>query len=478
MSRFESNIDLRLKPNYLLLSVIYLLMITLLGCQGRIHIFSTPLTELIHIADNVFDSADAVILRVGTPEQIEKMDTTRQELYNSAIELYLETITKDSNGKYTQRAYNEIAKIYIRRYQFDKAVEYYQAILKLSDIGYYSNRAKSKIENIRRNRKIINDQFAKYQNAKAIYDKTPSKTSLNSAVESLYRMAQAYEEMEDFPEAIRAYQRIVAEFPKHEKAPQAQFKIGNIYFYDLYDYTSEGGWGVFAAVHGNYPDSKEAKETVLLLQKSHPLLIEIRELQDRIQRYLSKKPKKYNYSDKRVVGGFISGIEAPENLLIQYFQIIAKNWVEMRNYPRAVQTYKTLVAEMLHKRNISYKEFVVADALYNIANLYQENKQFERAIHAYNNLFKEVSRPSNWIYKSIFQQAVCYHAIQQYTDAYKGFKTYIRFANNSDTSYLRKAEQIIRQFEQDRDKDGFRFYEEQENGTSDRDPNSRPRVGN
>ncbi|RKU15961.1 hypothetical protein C6501_05890 [Candidatus Poribacteria bacterium] len=477
MCRFISNINLQRKRSHLLISVIYLSAVILLGCQGKLYIFSTPPSELIHTADEAFDSAAAIILRGDTPEQIKNTDTKRQELYNGAIALYTETVVKDSNGIYAQRAHLEIAKIYMRRYQFNKAIEHYQAILKLANIGYYPSLAKDGIANIRKNREIVKDQLAKYHNVKTIYNKTPSDQTLNLAVESLYRLAQTYEEMEDFPEAIRTYQRIVEEFPKHDKAPQAQFQIGNIYFYGLYDYTIAGGWGAFVAVHKNYPNSKEAKEVFVLLKKAEKLLREIFDLQRKIQWYISEKSQNYNYSDRRGAG--MSPLGLDENRLIQYFQIIAKNWVEMRNYPRAVQTYKTLVAEMFHKRNISYKSSVVADALYNIANLYQQNKQFERAIHAYNNLFKKVPQPSNWISKSIYQQAVCYHAIQKYSDAYKGFKTYIQFAqNDNDTSYLQKAEQIVHQFEQDQDKDGFYFYEEQENGTSDQDPNSQPRKGN
>ena len=39
---------------------------------------------------------------------------------------------------------------------------------------------------------------------------------------------------------------------------------------------------------------------------------------------------------------------------------------------------------------------------------------------------------------------------------------------------VREAQQIIRQFELDQDEDGFKFYLEQEAGTSDQDPNDKP----
>ena len=59
----------------------------------------------------------------------------------------------------------------------------------------------------------------------------------------------------------------------------------------------------------------------------------------------------------------------------------------------------------------------------------------------------------------------------------KGFKTYISL-QKGDRSYLREAEQILRQYELDQDGDGFKFYEEQENGTSDQEPNLEPEAGN
>ena len=40
--------------------------------------------------------------------------------------------------------------------------------------------------------------------------------------------------------------------------------------------------------------------------------------------------------------------------------------------------------------------------------------------------------------------------------------------------YYREADQIVRQLEQDQDEDGFMFYQEQEDGTSDRDPDDNP----
>ena len=450
--------------------LVVLCVVTLLGCQGGVYVFSPPLDQLIITADNTFDTADS--LHHGfSPEQIEKTDTKRQALYNEAITQYLTILEKDTKGRYTQRAHHEIAKLYTRRYQFDKAIEHYQAILKLANIGYYPTQAKNSMENIRKNREVVKDQLAKYNNAKTLYNQKPSEQTLNSAVESLNSMAQAYREIKNYPEAIRIYQKIVEEYPQHEKAPHAQFEIGNIYFYDLYDYTNDRGWGAFVAVHKKYPNTAEGKAVVPLLKKAYELLREIRTLQDDIQRYRKKISPKYIHPERipartHLLGNRISSVDH----IIDCYEIIAKCWVEMRNYPRAIQAYKSIIKEYNHKK------ISVADALIKTAILYKQDKQYERAIHTYDTLFETL--PESLRERGgdpIYQQAVCFDALHRYTDAFKGFKTYIRFAkNDKKASYLQEAKQIIHQFEQDQDKDGYRFYKEQENGTSDQDPNSHP----
>ncbi len=468
MFNFKARVSQSQTRSYLL---VVLYVVTLLGCQGGLYVISPPLDQLIHTADNTYDTADA--LHGGySPEQIEKTNKKQQALYNDAITQYLTILEKDTKGRYTQRTHHEIAKLYTRRYQFDKAIEHYQAILKLANIGYYPTQAKNSIENIRKNREVVKDQLTKYNNAKTLYNQKPSEQTLNSAVESLDSMAQAYREMKNYPEAIRTYQKIVEEHPQHEKAPHAQFEIGNIYFYDLYDYSDTGGWGAYVAVHEKYRDTAEAKAASALLKKVNILLTEIRTLQEITQRYRKPTPE-YLHTEIRYVGNSPVGnspIGNSTDYIIHCYQIIAKNWVEMRNYPRAIQAYKSII------RDFHYKRFSVADAFIRTANLYKQNKQYERAIHTYNTLFERV--PESLRRRGgdpIYQQAVCFDAIQKYTDAYEGFYTYIRFAKNyKNASYLQEARQIIHQFEQDQDKDGYRFYKEQENGTSDQDPNSHP----
>ena len=80
-----------------------------------------------------------------------------------------------------------------------------------------------------------------------------------------------------------------------------------------------------------------------------------------------------------------------------------------------------------------------------------------------------------WPYNAVaYLQAVCYREIREFTKAYEGFKDYMSLGSEKD--YYQEAEQIVRQFETDEDGDGYKFYIEQEAGTSDRDPNDYPNV--
>ena len=117
------------------------------------------------------------------------------------------------------------------------------------------------------------------------------------------------------------------------------------------------------------------------------------------------------------------------------------------------------------------EKFVVADSLYQIGLLYQDSGDYERAIEAYDNLFKKAPE-SGRRDEAIYRQAVCYEAIRDFNDAYEGYKTYMSLGE--DKEFYRQAEQKVRQMEYDGDKDGYPFYQEQEAGTSDEDPNDYP----
>ena len=382
--------------------------------------------------------------------------------------LYLEIIQRDTKGKYAQRAHYQIARIYKKHYEWDKANEHYQAIIELAPTGYYASEAKSGISTIRKNRELIQTELANYQNYKALYDTEPSEETYSIAAESLYQVAKAYEALENYPEAVKTYERMVSEFADHNKAVQAQLQVGNIYFYKLYDYTNSGGWGAFVAVAQKFPDTFEAKQVVILLNKAEALLTEIKHLQDEIQRNKSKKAMEFERLGRYVLPSE-KWIQGKTDLIVQNYQQIARNWEKLMNYPNAIETNKVLI------RDLSHKKFAVADALYKVGDLYQQSGQYERAIQSYEILLQEAAE-STWRNEAVYQQSVCYRAIREFGAAYEGFKTYMSLTKGK-TPHFREAEQIVRQYELDQDADGYKFYEEQEFGTSDQDPNSHPGAG-
>ena len=465
MNRLTYGFGLRIDRAYLLILAFAFLAVTIIGCGGG-GISIIPLGAKLQNADTAFDQAETVEVRDDDPEKMEKNRQRQQELYDRAMTLYLEVIERDTKGKWAQRAHYQIAKIYKRRYDWDKATEHYQAIVALDPTGYYANEAKGGTANIRKNREIIKTKRAEYQNYKAIYDDSPTDETFNIAAEALYEVARAYESLENYTEAIRNYERMVEEFPEHSKASQAQFQIGNVYFYTLYDYL--GGWPAFVAVTDKFKDSYEASQAGTLLKQTADILQEINELKDEINKYRNKKAVEYQKTGRKITPADM-WVMGYGDQVVQNFQQIAGNWEKLRNFPRAINAYKTLA------RDLSHKKFAAADALYRTGTLYQQNGEYERAIEAYDNLF-ELAPESTWRNEAVYQQAVCYRSIREFGAAYEAFKAYMSITKG-DVPYLREAEQIVRQYELDQDEDGYKFYEEQEAGTSDQDASSHPGMG-
>ena len=449
--------------NHLILLLLGIMILSTIGCIGGVNL--VPLSAKIQNADNAFDEAEAVSTRSDDPEAKQKAITRQKKLYDRALSLYLEIIAREAKGKYAQRAHFQIAKIYKKHYEWDKANEHYQAIIDLAPTGYYANEAKNGIANIRKNHELIQTELANYQNFKALYDLEGTPESYNTAAEALYAVAKAYENLENYPEAILTYERMVSEFPDHDKAVQAQMLVGDIYFNKLYDYTNSGGWGAYVAVAQKFPDTFEAQKVTIDLNEARELLNEIKKFQDEIQRNKSKKALEYERLGRYVLPSE-KYIQGKADLIVQNYQDIARNWEKLGNFPNAIETHKVLVADLSHKK------FAVSDSLYKIGDLYQQSGQYERAIQGYENLLQEAPQ-SIWRNEGVYQQAVCYRAIREFRLAYEGFKTYISLTKG-ETPHLREAQQIIRQYELDQDQDGYMFIEELENGTSDQDPNSYP----
>ena len=465
MNRFTYGFDLKIGRIHLLVLAFAFLAVTIIGCgPGGINI--VPLGAKLQNADTAFDQAEAIVVRDDDPEKMEENRARQRELYDKSMTLYLEVIERDSKGKYAQRAHYQIAKIYKRRYDWDKATEHYQAIVDLDPTGYYANEAKAGTANIRKNREIIKAKRAEYQNYKAIYDSSPTDETFNIAAEALYEVARSYESLENYTEAVRNFERMVEEFSEHSKAAQAQFQIGNIFFYTLYDYN--GGWPAYVAVAEKFPDSYEASQAGTLLKKTAEILTEISFLKDEIDKFRNKKAVEYQKTGRKITPADM-WVMGYSDQVVQNFQQIAGNWEKLRNFPQAINAYQTLA------RDLSHKKFAAADALFRIGSLYQQNGEYERAIQAYQNLFENAPE-SVWRNEAVYQQAVCYRSIREFGAAYEGFKAYMSITKG-DTPYLREAEQIVRQYELDQDEDGYKFYEEQEAGTSDQDANSHPGMG-
>ena len=413
MNRFTCVFGLQIDQTDFRVLVFVFLVVTILGC-GQVSFSVDPLDVQFQNADTAFDDAETTEVRDDDPEKREKNRQKQQERYDKAMALYLEVIERDTKGKYAQRAHYQIARIYKRRYDWDKAIEHYQAIVALDPTGYYANEAKAGTANIRKNREVIKAKRAEYQNYKAVYDSEPTDETFNIAAEVLYEVARAYESLENHTEAIRNYERLVEEFADHSKAPQAQFQVGNIYFYTLFNY--RGGWAAYRAVAENFPDSYEARQARTLLKQTAELLEEINFLKDEIDQYRTKKAIKHEKTGRKITPADM-WVMGYGDQVVQNFQQIANNWRKLRNYPRAINAYKTLA------RDLSHKKFAAADALFRTGELFQQNGDYERAIEAYDALLENAPE-SVWRNEAIYQRAVCYRVIGEFEAAAEAFKVY------------------------------------------------------
>ena len=448
---------------YLCLAIV-LVTLTFTGCGG---VQIVPIGARVQNADKKFDRAEAYRIRADKDEDREKWReevAEKRRLYDNALNAYLEVIAANPTGKYSQRSHYQIAEIYKKRYEWDTATEHYNKIIEIAPSGYYGGQAKSGIANIRKYRRLIEEKRRRYQNYSALYAESSEQEYYDTAAQALYDVADSYEQLGNYPEAIANFQRVVNEFPDYEKAPPALTKIGYIHFYKLYDY--QGGWPSYNKVIEMYPESYDAAQAVRLLKETSRDLEEIAQNQAEIKRYRSKKAMEYEQSGRVILPNERYGSRYVD-IVVQCFQFIGRRWEDLRNYPNAIVAYRTLADQL------SYKKFAAADARYQIGRLYQLNGQLEQAIEAYQDLFDN-NPESMWRAEGVYQQAVCYRGIREFAKAHTTFKAYMSLGR--DVPYYREAEQIVRQFEIDQDGDGYMFYLEQEAGTSDRDPNDHPGV--
>lgn len=448
-------------------------VVVVAGCGG------TSLTSIgarIHDADRKFDMADA--FRIETDEDTERNKRCRQieqkkALYKDVLEAYRAVVKANPTSKYAQRCLWQMSEIYKRRYKWDKVIESYEAILVITRSGYYADRARSAITDTRKYRLLIQEESRKYQNYKGLYAQGNVCEYYDLAAQALFNVAESYEKLSNYPEAIAHYTQVVDGFPDYEKAPVALTKTGDIHFYKLYDYNA--GRGVYVKVIEMYSDSYDATMAIRLLKNSDSILREIAQCQAEIDKYWNETTMEYRGTNRKTFPNnksYSSSRMVP--IVVLNYQAIAARWKCLRNFPSAILASRnSIIAYEAWTRQRLGGTFTIADAHYQIGRLYQLNGQLEQAIHAYQELLDnnpDLGKRSEGIY----QQAVCYREIREFTKSYQGFKAYVNLG--PDMEYYQEAGQNVRQFEMDRDNDGHKFYIEQEAGTSDEDPNDYPHV--
>ena len=364
-----------------------------------------------------------------------------------------------------------MSEIYKRRYEWDKVIESYEAILAVNSSGYYAERAKNAIADTRKYRLLIQEESRKYQDHRERYAQDNAREHYDLAAQALFNVAEGYEKLSDYPEAIVHYAQVVDEFPDYENAPVALTKIGDIHFYKLYDY--DAGRPVYIKVIEMYPDSFDAAKAIRLLRESASTLSEIADCQAEINRLWNEATMEYRVTNRKISPNKKYSFRRIIPVVVLNYQAISRRWQCLRNFPSAILASRnSIIAYEAWTGPRLGSTFAIADAHYRIGRLYQLNDQLEQAIDAYQELLDN-SPDSGKRSEGVYQQAVCYRRIGEFTKSYEGLKAYMNLG--PDAEYYQEAEQNVRQFEMDEDGDGYKSYIEQESGTSDLNPNDYPR---
>lgn len=442
------------------------------GCGG------TPLTSIgtrIQDADRKFDTAEA--FRIQADEDTERDKRCRQveqknALYNDALEAYRAIVKADPPSKYAQRSLWQISDIYKRQYEWDKVIDSYEAILAINSSGYYADRARSAIADMRKYRLLIQEKSRKYQNCQELYAQDNAREYYDLAARALFDVAEGYEKLSSYPEAIAHYAQVVDEFPDYEQAPVALTRIGDIYFYKLYDYDTS--FPVYNKVIEMYPDTYDATMAIRLLKNSDRNLREIAHYQTEIDRFWNEATMEYRVTNRKMSPNKKYSFRRIIPIVVLNYQAISRRWQYLRNFPSAILASRnSIIAYEAWTAPRLDSTFTIADTHYRISRLYQLNDQLEQAIEAYQELLDN-NPDSGKRSEGIYQQSVCYRRIREFTKSYEGFKAYMSLG--PDAEYYQEAEQNVRQIEMDEDGDGYKSYIEQNAGTSDQDPNDYPRV--
>jgi tetratricopeptide (TPR) repeat protein len=401
---------------------------------------------------------------------------SRRAALAGALQKYLDIVQSDPTGKFADRARYHAANIKTELVvpggaNYDEAIALLQQIVDSTPTGYYGGLARTDIAAIRKNRDTL-------RTAQRTFDNTPPDASddrKKEALGALYEVARSYEVLDDYDRAIEKHNEVIRQAKAWQKTPgddfyeaaaRSQFQIGNIYFYNLYDYVN--GFPAFIKVYEEYPDAFEARQAQTLAVRAKASLDTILE---RIQYIESKRKDKavdFIRTGRRVNPTDLYSIYGEQ--VAQAYLDVAQTWERdpLRNRPNAIRNYRQLIEELWNQL------YIASDAQFQIGRLYQDNGEPEKAIEAYTYLFERFPQSFRRA-EAVYNRAVCYETIREFQTAYAEYKAAMSILEDGEaTDFFRAAEQKVRQMEQDEDGDGYLFYQEQEAGTSDKDPNAHP----
>ncbi|MAF12122.1 hypothetical protein CMK11_16885 [Candidatus Poribacteria bacterium] len=397
----------------------------------------------------------------------------KRALLQKAIDGYDSVVAQEPIGEFANRARYNAAVISTELVvpggaNYEKALTLLQEVVDTEPGGYLAGQARTLMSGIRQNRQTIED-------SRRVFDNTPENANEDrrfAAIESLAAVARSYESLRDYDPAIKTLRSIreladgwtVEEGDRfYKRAAQAQFQIGNVYFYSYYNYID--GWAEYVAVTKDYPKAFESGQAESLLKRAKRSLDTIAEDQGYIQSKLNQKALDYMNVGRHVNPNELFSVFSEQ--VAQAYLNIAQTWEKdpLRNYGAAIDNYRQLV-------DLLWSEmFVAADGMFHIGRLYQDGGRYVLAIEAYDELFKRFPQAFRRN-DAVYNKAVCLETIREFEDAYEEYRAAAGFGE--EQSFFRAAEQKVRQFETDEDGDGFLFYEEQQAGTSDKDPASNP----
>jgi hypothetical protein len=407
--------------------------------------------------------------RGSQPESLDE----KNELLRKAMAGYEGVVLQDASGEFANRARYAAAAISTELVvpggaNYDKALVLLEEVVATEPGGYLAGQARTLTSGIRQSRQRIRD-------SQANFDNLPEKASTTrrlEALKSLEAVARSYESLRDYESAIAKLTQVrelADEWSEadndefYKRAAQAQFQVGNIYFYGYFDYIQ--GWPAYAAVKNSYPLAFEADASETLRKRAKRALDSIKLDQDYIKSKLNEKALGYMRMGRHVNPNELFSIFSEQ--VAQGYLNIAQTWERepLRNNGAAIDNYRQLV-------DLLWSElFVAADGAFHIGRLYQDAGRYVLAIEAYDDLFEKFPQAFRRN-DAVYNKAVCLETVREFEASYKEYKAAAGFGE--EQSFFRAAEQKVRQFETDEDGDGFKFYEEQQAGTSDKDATDNP----